>query len=246
MNETFDYIDSYFTGRCTDTERQQFEDRCVDDQAFAEEVAFYIQTRGMLKEELLNTKKTAWAAASKTAAGENSADGKTGKLRLLYLAASAAAAAVAVLAISLYLLTRPSGPAELAATYIHTRYDHLSQTLDGTRDSLAEGITAYNNQKFDKALGFFTALAHHGNTDALLYSGLAYLRLQQYDQALQQFDTLANLTSLYSNPGPFLKAVTLLQRKNPGDRETARGLLQDIVRRQLDGSREAAAWLEKF
>ena len=66
MTDTFDYIDSYFTGRLDDAEKQQFEDRCVQDQSFAEEVAFYIQSRTIFKEELLTAKKTTWAAAART------------------------------------------------------------------------------------------------------------------------------------------------------------------------------------
>jgi tetratricopeptide (TPR) repeat protein len=251
MTDTLDYIEAYFTGRLDDAEKRQFEERCVQDHAFAEEVAFYIQSRATLKEELLTAKKTAWrAAGEKAAAGENSRNrqntiGKT-RLRTIYLATAAAAAAIFLF--SLYLVIKPQGPAQLATKYIHTHYDQLSQTLDGTRDSLAVGITAYNNRDLDHALNLFTTLAHDHprNTDARLYSGLVYLRQKDYDKALNEFDTLANVPSLYSNPGPFLKAVTLLQRNAAGDRETARQLLQDVVRRNLDGNQEAATWLQKF
>jgi tetratricopeptide (TPR) repeat protein len=240
MSETLDYIESYFAGRCTDAEKQQFEERCVRDEAFAQEVAFYVQSRQLFKEELLKTKKASWAPNGVPKPQ------KTGLVRTLYLATAAAAAVVILFFI--YLAVKPQGPAQVANDYIHTHYDHLSQTLDGTRDSLAQGITAYNKREFTHALDLFTALAHEhaGNTDARLYSGLAYLRLKDYDHALHQFDTLANMPSLYSNPGPFLKAVTLLERNATGDRETARRLLQDVVRRNLDESQEAAAWLKKF
>src|SRR5580698_9151391 len=110
MTDTFDYIESYFAGHCTETEKQQFEERCVQDQAFAEDVALYIQSRAILKEELLAAKKTAWAAAtgdkssggSKSALDHKSTGAKsTGRLRTLYLASAAAAAAL--LLFSLYL-----------------------------------------------------------------------------------------------------------------------------------------------
>jgi hypothetical protein len=239
MTDTFDYIESYFAGRATETERQAFEDRCVQDEAFAEQVAFYVQTRQLFKDELLASKKAAWSAGG--APGRR----KTGIVRTLYIASAAAAV---LLLFSLYLLTRSASPSQAAGDYIRTHYDHLSLTLDGTRDSLTQGITAYNNRDLTHALSLFTTLAHDhpGNTDARLYGGLAYLRLGAYDQALHQFDTLANMASLYSNPGPFLKAVTLLQRNATGDRENARVILQDVVRRNLDGSQEAAAWLKKF
>jgi tetratricopeptide (TPR) repeat protein len=253
MPETLDYIESFFAGRCTETERQQFEERCVRDEAFAQEVALYIQARQLLKEELLAAKKAEWLAAEPGAGqkgGGGVSDGgfkrqKRGLVRILYMASAAAAV---VILLFVYLVTGPQGPRKLAGEYIHTHYDRLSQTLDGTRDSLAQGITAYNNRAFTQALDLFTALAHDhaGNTDARLYSGLTYLRLKNYDQALQEFDTLANMSSLYSNPGPFLKAVTLLERNAAGDRETARAILQDVVRRNLDGSREAGEWLKRF
>lgn len=249
MTDTFDYIESYFTGRLNDAEKQQFEERCVQDQAFAEEVAFYIQSRSILKEDLLTAKKTTWkvaAAGEKRTTWAAAAAKRPARLRTIYL--TTAAAAAAILLFTIYLITKPQGPAQLATKYLHTHYDHLSQTLDGTRDSLAQGITAYNNRDLNHALDLFTTLAHDhpGNTDARLYSGLVYLRQKDYDKALVEFDTLANVPSLYSNPGPFLKAVTLLQRNAAGDRETARQLLQDVVRRNLDGSQEAARWLQKF
>ena len=120
--------------------------------------------------------------------------------------------------------------------------------MSGASDTLQLGITAYNNGSFPLALERFTAFTrtHPGNADALLFTGLVYLRQKNYDQALQQFDTLSGAPALYSNPGPFLKAVTLLQRDKTGDRETARRLLQEVVTRQLDGSPEAATWLQKF
>lgn len=234
MYDTFDYIESYFTGRCTEAEKQQFEDRIVQDRNFAEEVAFYVQSRRLLREELLQRKKTAWSSRHPS------------RLRTLYL--TAAAAAAVIILFSVYLFTRPADPAKLAANYIRTHYDQLSQTLDGSRDSLQQGITAYNDQSFSQALELFTALAqdHPNHPEPLLYGGLVYLRLHHYDQALHQFETLAVIPSLYSNPGTFLEAVTLLQRNAAGDRETARQLLQEVVSRRLDGSREAAVWLQKF
>ncbi|HWB92633.1 MAG TPA: hypothetical protein VG605_12305, partial [Puia sp.] len=224
MHDTFDYIESYFTGRCTDAEKQQFEDRIVQDQPFAEEVAFYIQSRQLLKEELLNQKRTAWSPTSpRRIAGPKR---RPRPLRIVYFGSVAAAAAVLVV-LSVYLLVRPAGPQNLAADYIRTHYDHLSQTLDGSRDSLQQGITAYNKRSFSHALAIFAALAkdHPDNPEALRYSGLVYLRMRDYDQALHQFEALAKIPSLYSNPGTFLKAVTLLTRNSPGDRESARQLL---------------------
>jgi tetratricopeptide (TPR) repeat protein len=234
-----DHIEDYFEGRCTDTEKQTFEERCTVDQDFAENVAFYVQTRQLLREELLNQKRTEWRRSAKSR--------PLPWLRTRYIAIAMATAAVLLL-FSLYLVIKPSGPAQLANQYIHSHYNRLSQTMSGAGDNLQLGITAYNNGSFPLALQRFTAFAHThpGNADALLFTGLVYLRQNNYDQALQQFDTLAAKPALYSNPGPFLKAVTLLQRDAAGDRIAARQLLREIVQKQLDGSTEAAAWLKEF
>jgi tetratricopeptide (TPR) repeat protein len=247
--DNFDYIESYFEGRCEEEERRQFEDRCSRGEAFAQDVALYVQTRQVLREELLTRKKAEWSAfAKKPASGERPISPRIPyrPLRNLYLAS--AAAAVLLIVFGLYLLFRPAGPSQLAAGYIHTHYDRLSQTMDGSTDSLQQGITAYNNHQYPQALDLFTGIirVHPRQSDALLYSGVVYLRLKNYDQALTQFDTLAAIRELYSNPGLFLKAVTLLQRDATGDRVAARELLQEVVRRQLEGSAEAAAWLQKF
>src|SRR5262249_1560514 len=134
MNDSTEYIDSYFTGRCSDIEKQQFEDRCVHDQAFAEEVALYIQSRQLIKEELLVAKKAAWhAAGAARAAGEpQTAENVPGHkkptlVRTLYLASAAAAAAIILF--SVYLFTNSQNPSQLAGNYIRTHYGRLSQTL---------------------------------------------------------------------------------------------------------------------
>ncbi len=235
----FQHIEDYFEGRCTDAEKLTFEERCAVDQDFAENVAFYVQSRQLLREELLSQKRTAWRSSAQIRPLPNP--------RIRYIATAAAAAALLLL-FSLYLLIKPSGPAQLASHYVHAHYDRLSQTMSASSDTLQLGITAYNNGSYPLALERFTAFAHThpGNTDAILFTGLVYLRQRNYDQALQQFDTLAAKSALYSNPGPFLKAVTLLLRDKAGDRDNARHLLQEVVTRQLDGSTEAAAWLQKF
>jgi hypothetical protein len=60
---------------------------------------------------------------------------------------------------------------------------------------------------------------------------------------LQCFNELAAKKELFSNPGMFLKAITLLQRNQPGDREQAEQLLQQVIDEKADGSKEAERWL---
>src|SRR5579859_3690881 len=166
--------------------------------------------------------------------------------RLSRLARYAIAVAACILLFILgYFFNRPTGPRQLAAAYIRQHYDKLSQTMDGSRDSLQQGIAAYNRGDFPAALAIFSALAlsHPDNMEAHTYTGVVYLRQRNFDQALAQFDNLAKAPGLFSNPGPFLEAITLLQRDAPGDKAAATGLLEEVVRLQSDGWREAADWL---
>ena len=76
--------------------------------------------------------------------------------------------------------------------------------------------------------------------------GLTFLVRQQYDDALDQFDALSDNDSLYANPGPFYKAVTLMQRSGPGDEEAAKLILLDVVSRELPGHKVASGWLGRW
>ena len=52
-----EYIEDYFNGIKTDEQKQEFEQRVVNDVSFAEDVAFYISTNAAIKEKLRQQKK---------------------------------------------------------------------------------------------------------------------------------------------------------------------------------------------
>ena len=83
------------------------------------------------------------------------------------------------------------------------------------------------------------------NSDAKKYTGLTYLQQGNYDKAIEQFDALSNM-KLFSNPGDFLKAVSLLERNSPGDKEAAKKLLQKVANNKEEGSEKAQDWLTKL
>jgi len=242
--ETIEYIDSYFQQTMDARERAVFEKKCEEDEAFAQEVAFYVLTRGSLREELLHQKQSAW---------------RTKKIDDLFFIPTLkksftsrwimyAAAACLVLAISAYFFETNPSPKKLAENYIKTNYSNLSLTMDASRDSLQSGIAAYNNKEYDKALRLFKSIekSDQSNSDAKKYAGLAYVQKDEYDSALKQFDELARTKGLFSNPGDFLKAVTLMIANAPGDKEEAKKLLQKVVNEKEDGSKDASILLQKF
>ncbi|HTN06909.1 tetratricopeptide repeat protein [Agriterribacter sp.] len=159
------------------------------------------------------------------------------------------AAAVFVLMLAGYSLffKSSSNTSALADRYVKENLLHLSLTMDGAKDSLQQGIAAYNKKAYAQAIQLFEAVykAHPDNSDAIKYAGITYLVTKAYTKALACFDELAAKKELFSNPGMFLKAVTLLQRDLQGDKEQAEQLLQQVVNEKSDGSKEAARWLKK-
>lgn len=248
MTASTEYIESYFQQTLSSEEKTAFENRCENDTAFANEVAMYVATRQVLRDTLLEQKAAEWkavkeveqeAAAPVIPMYKRSGFGKW----LMY-----AAAACLLLFASVFLFERNNSPRTLAANYITANYSSLSHTMDASHDSLQSGISAYNDKDYDRALPLFTGVEKNdpANSDAKKYAGLSYLQKQDYDNALQQFDSLANMSGLFSNPGDFLKATTLLERNKDGDKEQAKQLLQKVVNQNEEGSSEAAKWLKKL
>jgi TolA-binding protein len=119
--------------------------------------------------------------------------------------------------------------------------------MDGSKDSMQLGIAAYNKEDYQTAERFFQDVYSRNpqHNDALRYLGQTHLVTGNYDAAILAFDELAKKKS-YSNPGLFLKAVTLMKRNAGNDKQVAKGLLQKIAQESLDGSKEAKLWLEKW
>lgn len=163
------------------------------------------------------------------------------------MAMSAAAVLVLVLTAYFFLIQKPSHPRQLAHLYVTEELSQLSLTMDGGKDSLQQGMAAYNNKEYARALEIFNALykTHPENTDALKNAGITYLTTGKYSQALACFDELAAKKDLFSNPGLFLKAVTLMERNEGDDVQKAELLLKRVIDEKQEGSVEAARWLKK-
>lgn len=245
MPGTMEYIESYFQQTLSDEEKAAFEARCGTDEMFAKEVAFYITTRQLLREELLVQKQKQWKEQDLE---EEETPVVSIKRKTSFIGwVSYAAAACLLLAVSVFLFETQNSPGKLAANYIKTEYTTLSQEMSANTDSITLGLEAYNNKEYDKALGLLEGVEQRDptNSDVKKYTGLAYLQKEDYDNAVQQFDELANM-NLHSNPGHFLKAMALLERNKPGDKEEAKTLLQKVVNENEEHSKEAAEWLKKF
>lgn len=250
MPGTMEYIELYFQNTLSNEERAEFEKRCETDESFAKEVAFYLTARQVLREELLVQKQQQWkelAVEEETLTEEEvtpviSISKKSTLLRWV----SYAAAACLLIVVSVFLFEAQTSTQRFATNYIKD-YD-FGVTMDASHDSLQLGIQAFQKEDYTKALGYFEGVAERNptNSDAKINTGLAYLQLNNYDKALQEFDEVAKTEGLFYNPGDFLKAVALVKRDKAGDEAAAKALLEKVVNENKGGSEEAKEWLKKF
>ena len=158
-------------------------------------------------------------------------------------------AAASILLLGTYFIIFRNSPStkDLARAYYHSNLEKLSQTMGTSDDSLQLGISAYNNKNYHLALSYFNGIVQRNalQVDALKNLGLTYLALKKYDDALLTFEKLSQMNGMYSNPGVFLKAITLFQRGRSVDLEAAPALLRKVVDQKLGGYKEAEKWLNQ-
>jgi hypothetical protein len=246
MSEDLEYIERYFLGNLSAGEKEIFEKRCEGDPDFAREVSLYITMRAGLRQTLIDEKREGFRQLYKSRDSKPIAVLRPWSSGLTRYAVAAAAGLLIFLSWMLFL--KSDSPKELAQGYVKENLGSLSATMSEGSDSLQLGIAAYNTKDYNKAEGIFRALSKNKkySIEATKDLGLTFLVRQQYDDALEQFDALSGNDSLYANPGPFYKAVTMMQRSGPGDEEAAKLILQDVVKKQLPGHKVASGWLRRW
>lgn len=240
-----EYIEAYFSGALSPEQRNEFEKRIEMDKNFAEEVAFYLSTKQILKEEVIREKKE-WF---RQLADQNpDMEKQPAPVRTMWVYRLAAAAAViSVIFLSWYLfLQKPASPTQMADKYIKDSFQTFSIEMGDGLDSLQSALRLFNEGRINASVLWFEDIIRRdsSNTTAKTDAGIAYLRLGEYDKALAYFQQLGKY-SLYSNPGKFYQALTLLKRNHPGDKQQARQLLQQVVDNDLKGKEIAEQWLDK-
>jgi tetratricopeptide (TPR) repeat protein len=241
--ENLEFIENYFNGINDDAQTQLFEKKIMEDASFAEEVAFYISANETIKQQLQEEKKQRFREIY----DQQKVISINQPVRNMWKYMAAASVIVAVVLITWFVSGNKNSPQQLADKYIQQNFQTLSITM-GNRDSVQAGLNLFNSKKLTQSLSMFESIAKNNpaNSDAKRYAGIVSLRMNNYDKALEYFTMLATDTSLYSNPGKFYEAVTLLKRNKDGDKETAKLLLQQVRDENLEGKSEAEEWLKKF
>lgn len=236
-------IDMYFSGSMSTVDKKTFEQRCESDSQFAEAVAFYILSRQQLKQNLREEKKKEFLVDYEKLAGR---EGTSGNKRNWIGYISAAAACIALVVVY-FVFVQGRQPETIASNYIENNLSTLSTTMGAGEDSLQLGIAAYNNGAYREAENIFISLTNHRDLSAesTKYLGITYLKMNEYDKAIEQFDKL-NKTQLFTNPAKFYLALTLMKRSGEGDVNRAKQLLHEVVDEKLPGHQEASAWVDNL
>jgi tetratricopeptide (TPR) repeat protein len=247
MENYTEYIDDYFAGNLNPEERKNFETQMQQDKNFAEQVAFYLAAKQALREELANEKKE-WFRELASRNVDLSVRTRSAQVRKMWvyrLAAAAVFVGVVFFGGSLLFQGSTSSTA-LADKYISNKLEDLGVKMAVTPDSMQQGKNFYNVGKYDSALQMFQAIIQGDSSkyEAKQFAGIVCLRVGDYNKALQYFQQLEKY-SLEVNPAVFYQAITFMKRNQPGDKETARQLLERVAKEHLAGDDVAPEWLHK-
>jgi tetratricopeptide (TPR) repeat protein len=247
MENYLEYIDAYFQRTLDPEGIKRFEQKIAEDPDFADEVAFYLSAKQSLKEQADQEKKE-WfrqLLAQQTPV-ININERKQGKRIWMYRVSAAAALIVCVFLAWFIFFSKSASPQQMADYYINDNLKTLGVKM-GEKDSLQEGLRLYNEGQYNSALQQFESMNQRDTANYLLknYIGIVYLKLGNYEKALQYFRQFENDT-LYANPSLFYQALTLLKRNLPGDKAKARELLQQVRDNDLEGNEFAQKWLDKW
>lgn len=245
MPDHFEYIDDYFHQLLSAEEAKQFEQKIVADRDFAEEVAFYLSAKAAVKGQSVVQKKE-WF---KQLLQENDpyVQKNAGIRKLWTYRISAVAALMICLFLTWYMLSNKHTSSQMADTYVLKNLQTLPVTMGSARDSIQDGLRLYNQGRYDSAINQFESIVQKDTANYLAkkYLGICYLKVANYDKSLLYFRQLENY-SLFSNPAKFYQALTLLKRNQPGDKQDAKQLLQQVVDGNLEGKETAQQWLKNW
>ncbi len=241
MND-LETIENYVNGLLPPAERDRFEVELTQNPAVAESLTFYVMAQQVARQQALDARKAELAALrTRPALPETSVRplwGSSPMVRWLAVAASI----VLVLAVGYYAL-RPETDslADLTTTYTTERFSQLPVTMGGEADAVQQGIARFNDGQLTRADSLFETVLRTQPTrdDALTYAGITAFQLGQYDRAIDRFEQLGQLPGRFANPGPYYEALTRLRRNLPDDKSRAKTLLQQVVRQNLVGAKEA-------
>lgn len=187
-----------------------------------------------LNEMLDQEQRKSWSLLLEKKHGvKRSPDTESRKIILLPLYRwTAVAASILVLCIVVWQRSTPD-LSSLSANYIEDSYITHPGLTKGTYQSdvqlQSQAIDAYRVKDFESALHLFVSIQEKSEED-IFFSGITYMQLSKYDEALSQFQLLEDSnSSRYYEELNWLMALTQIELNNY---EVARQRLQSIQKNQ--------------
>ena len=186
-------------------------DRYLLDDALSENKGEYANT---LRDELSSSTSKKFQKDLSAIANtyhSNSRDDKNSRKggKLIYFITSAAAVVLLVLGLNFFGTSNPS--ALYDSFYSPADLPSFTTRSDASEDLLT-GMNAFNSEKYEEAIKRLTAFAKaEDELSAYLYTGTAYLELGQLENALNEYNKLANSASLDASKAQWFKTLLYLK-----------------------------------
>ena len=228
-------IEKYLNPQTSLAERQDFENQLLTSKELAEEFAFYLHAKTANQQIARERRKVEFEALRKEMSNRSS-----GKIKPMIWISGMAASLILGLGFWWFSHTTVPNPDVFVDTYIQEHFENLPVKMDGNSDSLQMGLRLYNEQKLSEAQLIFEDILRRKNSDseAIKYAGITALRLKKFDKAIGYFQSLSRQKNLYSNPGKFYEALTLIKQQ-PINKKEVEKLLKEVIDNNLEGNEEA-------
>ncbi len=228
-------IDKYFNNELSLSERKDFEHQLATDAELADNTAFYLNAN-LAAKNLANEKRKAEFDTLRQGISSR----PVRKIKPVSWAVGIAASILLVVGFWRINQASETNTDEFANIYIQEHFENLPVKMDANADSLQMGLRLFNEKKLKEAQRIFEAILYRKNNDSesIKYAGITALRLGEYDKALEYFRSLGKQTNLFSNPGKFYEAITLMKQQ-PVNKKEVEDLLQEVIDNNLEGKSEA-------
>jgi tetratricopeptide (TPR) repeat protein len=236
-SNTFELIERFIAQDLSPEELLSFEERLRTDKFFAQEV----------ENQRLTHKATDIYAQLKTKekVKENyDAVLKSEKNNLRMILSIAAAISILIIAGFGYFAPANYSNQALADVSFEVYPDRISTMGTATDAQLAAGMKAYNEKDFEKAIELFSKLPDTPQKNLInLYSGIAFMEINQFEKANTIFRQLTDSNSPQLEVARWYLALNYLKSN---DLENAKLLLNQIVTAETYQSKNAAQLLKKL
>ncbi len=145
-----------------------------------------------------------------------------------------AVAAVLCIALMVYYFN-PFNPSmnDLYSEYSNWNELPSLTTQSESQNNLSLGEELFLKKKYNEAISIFSKEIHQGSIEdsfskpyVLVYLGISYLEIEEYDKALKTFDTLIQSDGLDRSKGYWYKALVFLKK---GDKEKTKNQLKLLL-----------------